>query len=84
MTREQLEIEVLKDYLRKWDFAMFPLLPVGEPEAEYILRIIEEKENRNRKRHEYYVANRETFISKSKENYEKKKAEAFIRGTKHD
>lgn len=82
MKQETLEIEIFKDYLRKWDFAMFPLMPIGEPEAEYILGIIEEKEKQSQKRHEYYVENRETFIRKSKENYERKKAEAFIKGAK--
>ncbi len=80
MTDER--IEIFKEYLRKWDFALMPLMPIGEPEAEWLLSLIDEKEKRTEKRHEYYLANRETFISKSKENYERKKAEAFIKGAK--
>ena len=30
--------EVLKDYLRKWDWKLFPLMPIAEEDAVYLLR----------------------------------------------
>ena len=82
MTLER--IEILKEFLQKWDFELMPLMPIAEPEAKYLLKLLEEKEKKSIKRHEYYVRNRDTYISKAKETYDKKKAQAFIKGVPHD
>ncbi|WP_034452484.1 hypothetical protein [Butyrivibrio sp. AE2032] len=80
MTNER--IEIFKEFLRKWDFALMPLMPIAEAEAEWLLKVLEEKEDTAAKKHEYYLQNREVFLQRSKERYEQKKAQAFIKGAK--
>ncbi len=45
--------EVLKDYLRKWDWKLFPLMPIAEEDAVYLLRIIDQHDNDRKRRREY-------------------------------
>lgn len=45
--------EVLKDYLRKWDFNLFPLMPIAEEDAVYLLRIIDQHDHDRKRRREY-------------------------------
>ena len=45
--------EVLKDYLRKWDWKLFPLMPIAEEDAVYLLRIIDMYDKDRKRRREY-------------------------------
>lgn len=80
MTRERLE--TFKDYLRKWDFAVMPLMPIAEEEAEYLIELFNRMEREATQKHDYYMQNQEKFIQCSKESYQRKKAEAFIKRAK--
>ena len=80
MTRERLE--TFKDYLRKWDFAVMPLFPIAEEEAEYLKDLFDKMDREAEQKHRYYMQNQDKFIQQSKESYQRKKAQAFIKGGK--
>jgi len=46
----------LLEYLQKWDFQLFPLMPIAEEDAEYILRILEQRERELDHKREYMRA----------------------------
>ena len=58
-------VQALMDYLSKWDFQLFPLMPIAEEDAEYILKVLEMYEHEKARKREY--------------SSERRKAEAFIR-----
>ena len=62
--------KILIEYLSKWDFQIFPLMPIAEEDAAYILHALEIYESAKEHKREY--------------QNERRKAEAFIRGIKHD
>ena len=80
MTRERLE--VFKEYVRKWDFGLMPLMPIAEEEAEYLKDLFDKMDREAEQKHEYYMQNQDKFIQQSKESYQRKKAQAFIKGAK--
>lgn len=49
---------VLKDYLQKWDWSLAPLFMLSEEDAEVIMDLITEREERARKNHEKYERKR--------------------------
>lgn len=80
MTRERLE--VFKEYLRKWDFALIPLMPIAEEEAEYLKTLFDRKDREREQKHEYYEQHRDHLVQSANESYERKKAQAFIKRAK--
>lgn len=80
MTKERKEMFI--EYLRKWDFAVMPLMPIAEEEAEYLVDLFERMDREAEQKHEYYMQNQEKFIRSAKESYQRNKAKAFIKGTK--
>ena len=45
--------EILKDYLRKWDWKLFQLMPIAEEDAVYLLKIIDMYDKDRKRRREY-------------------------------
>ena len=62
--------KVLREYLDKWDFQVFPLMPIAEEDAEYLLHVIE-------------IYEREKNYHRDYQN-ERRKSQAFIRGVKNE
>ena len=80
MTKERLA--AFKEYLRKWDFAMMPLMPIAEVEAEYLVELFDRMDKEAEQKHEYYMQNQEKLIQSARESYQRNKAKAFIKGAK--
>ena len=77
MTKERKEMFI--EYLRKWDFALMPLMPIAEEEAEYLIELFDRMEREAAQKHDYYMKNQDKYIQKANESYERKKAQAFIK-----
>ena len=45
--------KVFLDYLRKWDFQIFNLMPIAEEDAKYILYVLEMYEREKEQKKEY-------------------------------
>lgn len=58
-------VAALMEYLSKWDFQIFPLMPIAEEDAEYIFSVLEMYEREKAHKREYASIYR--------------KAEAFIK-----
>ena len=70
MPYDKERAKVFLDYLRKWDFQTFDLMPIAEEDAKYILYVLEMYEREKEHKRDY--------------NSERKKAEAYIRGVKNE
>lgn len=76
--------EVFKEYLRKWDFELFPLMPIAEADANYLLEIFDQRDRNRETKHRWYLRNREDHNEAAKNRYHEQKAQAFIKGANHD
>ena len=61
--------ESLREWLDKWDFDLFPLMPIAEKDAEVLKQVFEMVDKDRMWKHNYY---------------ERKKSQAFIKGVKYD
>lgn len=49
--------EMFKEYVRKWDFDKYPLMPIAEKEAEWLIEIFDRIDNRRKYSSKYYLEN---------------------------
>ena len=59
----------LREWLDKWGFDLFPLMPIAEEDAEVLRQVFKQIDNDRRWKHTYD---------------ERKKNQAFIKGVKHE
>lgn len=67
MTKERKE--VFKEYIRKWDFNMFPLMPIAEAEAEWLIELFDRMDRQKARHHDWYMENQEEKNADSKARY---------------